>query len=83
MNHHDNVFTVDHVDYATPKEAIDVVEAKGHGSVIEFMLERNREGCLPDYVHRSLNLWSFQDGEWWSHYIYSGTGEKIAREKPH
>lgn len=76
------VFEAMGVDYPTPEQAIEVIEKRGHGSVIRFFLERNREGCKPDYVHKSCGLWSFDGTDWWSHYIYSGTGEKLEKQKP-
>ncbi|MGK2884358.1 MAG: hypothetical protein ACSLE8_06215 [Rhodococcus sp. (in: high G+C Gram-positive bacteria)] len=77
------VWTVDHIDYDTPEQAIAIVEAKGSGSVVKFYLERNLVGLLPEFIHRSLSLWSYEDGIWHSHYIYDGHGGKLAVERPH
>lgn len=70
-------------EHTTPEEAIAVVEEVGKGRVIEFLVQRNMPGCLPEFVDKSLNMWSLGDGEWWSHYIYDGHGGKLERERPH
>lgn len=76
--------TTDHrVDFDNPEDAIQRVEAAGSGRVVQFIGSRNLPNCLPETVYSSLAMWSYQDGEWWSHYIFSGSGEKIAQEKPH
>jgi hypothetical protein len=77
------VFQAFNTDYATAEEAIAAVEDKGSGRVVKFMMERNLPNCLPEYVHRSIGLWSYQDGKWFSHYIYDGRGDRLAEEKPH
>jgi hypothetical protein len=80
----DTKFTVDQAhDCDSPEEAIGMVEKAGQGSVVLFHGSPNRPGCLPDIVWRSCAMWSFQNGEWWSHYIFDGRGDKVAQEKPH
>jgi hypothetical protein len=69
-------------DCLTSQEAIARVESWGGGSVVKFRKERNLPNCLPEYVLRSLAMWTFDDGQWWSHYIFDGHGEKVAQEKP-
>lgn len=83
---HDVKFNVNgryDLDFDRPEDAIAHVEKEGSGSVVKFVGSRNLPGCLPETVYRSSCMWSLQDGEWWSHYIFSGTGEKVNREKPH
>lgn len=77
-----SVWQADSRDYATPEEAIAAVEAKGDGSVVRFHLDYNLPHCLPKIVHRSSAMWSFEGGEWWSHYIFDGTGGRLEKEKP-
>jgi hypothetical protein len=70
-------------DFDTAEEAIQYVESSGEEhSVVKFLLEPNLPGRLPEYVHKSVGLWSYQGGEWWSHYIYDGTGAKLERQRP-
>jgi len=70
-------------DFDTPEEAIAQVESIGAGTVVKFVGSANMPHCLPEIVYRSCAMWSYQNGEWWSHYIFSGTGEKLEKEKPH
>jgi ribonuclease BN (tRNA processing enzyme) len=82
------VFSVNHRDYETADEAIAVVEAAGSGSVIQFHVSRNLPGCLPEFVHRSCAMWTYQvrvDGvkRWMAHAIFGGTAEAYAEERPH
>jgi hypothetical protein len=76
------VFTVNGTDYATPEEAIAVVEAHGSGNIIKFALVKNLPGCLPDYVHLSCALWAYEDGKWYAYSIHGGATEKLREEKP-
>lgn len=78
-----NVWSANNVDHPPPEEAIAAVEAVGSGSVVKFRLNRNLPGCLPEFVHNSCAMWSYEDGIWHSHYIFDGHGGKMAVEKPH
>jgi carboxylesterase type B len=76
------VYQTQGVDYDTPEQATLVVEAAGSGSVIKFLLEPNLPGRLPKLVHKSLALWTLDDGKWTARSIFGGTAEGMGEERP-
>jgi hypothetical protein len=78
-----NVWQVNGTDHATPEAAIAAVEARGHGHVIRFALERNYPGALPELVHRSSALWRFEQDTGWRRFsIFTGLSEDIGAGRP-
>lgn len=70
-------------EYATAAEAIAAAEATGKdATVARFQVTRNRPYCLPDFVHTSTGLWSYRDGGWAKHSIYSGTASVVSYARP-
>ena len=69
-------------DHDTAEQAALAVEAAGQGSVVEFLLEPNRPGCLPKFVHKSLGLWTLEDGKWLARAIFSGSATPLGEERP-
>jgi hypothetical protein len=75
----------DRVDHPTPEAAIASTEAHGSGTVVAFVVTRNLPGCLPELVHSSCNMWTYnlrEDAKWRGHYIFDGHGDAINEEKP-
>jgi hypothetical protein len=58
------------------------VEAHGSGSVVQFILERNRPGCLPVFVHKSLAFWTLDGGKWVKRGIFGGSADALGEERP-
>lgn len=72
------------VDYATAAEAIAVVEARGEpATVVKFHLEKNMPYCLPEYVHRSIAMWMYQEKYWTQRSIFGGVSDIVCEGKPH
>lgn len=72
-------------DIATAEEAIRIAEQNVSAQVVKFVLEPNMPRCLPEFVHRSISLWSFdsnRDKKWLEHYIYDGYGNPLEEGKP-
>lgn len=69
-------------NHETAEDAIKAVEDNGGGNVVKFVKRPNLPGCLPSIVLNSVGLWSYENGEWWSHYIYDGHGGKLNQERP-
>lgn len=57
-------------EYLTREEAVNHVVSQGSGQVIKWLIEKNMEGCQPDYVHRSLSLDVYEFGKWRSVNIF-------------
>lgn len=77
------VFAVDSIDYETADEAIQAVEARGHGTVVKFYIEANQPGRFPECVYRSCAMWSFGNGEpWQKHSIFDGSGAPFEQSRP-
>jgi hypothetical protein len=71
-----------YTEHTTAAEAVARVEKFGYGSIIKFNQEMNLPGCLPLWVSRCSAMWSFENGEWWSHYLFDGIGGKLEKERP-
>lgn len=69
-------------DCTTAEEAAQAVERAGAGSVVEFILERNMPGCLPEMVRKSVSLWTLEAGTWTKRSIFGGTAEGMGEERP-
>jgi hypothetical protein len=72
----------DNVEHPTAEAAKASVEKRGTGRVIKFLVSRNYPGLKPDLVHRSNAMWSFNNGRWQAHSIFSGHGAPYADEAP-
>jgi hypothetical protein len=70
------------LDYDSAASAITQVETYGSGSVVKFRQERNLPNCLPEYVLKSLGMWTYEKGIWHQHYIFDGTGGVMGEDKP-
>jgi hypothetical protein len=67
------------VDYPTLGDAALAVQQSGSGSVVKFIRNRNLPNCLPEYVLKSLAMWTFENGKWYSIYIF-GSGGRVEQD---
>ena len=68
LNHLDRTYEVQswpvYEEFETKEEAMSIVEAIGHGSVITWRIENNLPYALPKRVHKSLALDVYENGKW-------------------
>lgn len=79
------IFEVGRNTFDDAQSAIEMVEAKGSGTVIRCGVRENLPGRLPKEVVTSQAMWTYNlagDRRWWSHSIHGGIGGRLAVEKP-
>lgn len=69
-------------DFNTAEEAATAVETAGGGSVVKFRKERNMPHCLPEFVLKSLNLWTFENGKWDAKGIHGPAAFSMGEARP-
>lgn len=69
-------------DFNTAEEAATAVETAGDGSVVKFRKEGNIPGLQPEFILKSLCLWTFENGKWMRKGIHGPTAVDMGEERP-
>lgn len=69
-------------DFNTAEEAATAVETAGDGSVVKFRKEGNIPGLQPEFILKSLCLWTFENGKWDAKGIHGPAAFSMGEERP-
>lgn len=69
-------------DFDDVEDAIKFVEDAKSGTIVKFIGYPNLPGYLPEIDYKSVSMWNFEDGHWFSMSIFTGVSERMDEERP-